>query len=242
MSDRVPDWMVERLAAGELPPDEARRVRGRLEADGELERLARLERDNAAFLAAHPIDRVAAEIRRRAGEVPPWWRWLAFLAPAVAVAMLALWFVRAPGPTAPLLDDPEVVRPKGPTPYLIVYRKAAGGVERLADRARVRAGDTIQLAYVALARRYGVIASIDGRGGITLHLPEQAGRAHALTRSGETALPHSFVLDDSPGFERFVFLTADRELATATAVDVLRGAAPPPDVSISELTLAKELP
>jgi hypothetical protein len=126
-------------------------------------------------------------------------------------------------------------------PHLAIYKKTARGADRLADRARVRSGDTVQLAYVAAAQRYGVIASIDGRGTVTLHLPQSPGRAHALARSGETALPHAFVLDDSPGFERFVFVTADREFATSLAIAALHGERPA-DLSISEITLEKEVP
>ena len=64
----VPDWLLERLARGELSPERAAEVRRRLEAEGEagVERLAALERSDQEILAAHPPAVVAVEIRRRA--------------------------------------------------------------------------------------------------------------------------------------------------------------------------------
>ena len=50
----------------------------------------------------------------------------------------------------------------------------------------VRKGDTLQLGYVAAGKRFGVIASIDARGTVTLHLPETpgpGGRAGARRRA-----------------------------------------------------------
>lgn len=244
MNDSISDWMVERVAAGDLPPDEAKRVRERLAERNELERLTAIARANEAFLAEHPVERVAAEVRRRAvgARSPRRSPVLAFAVPALALAVLAIWLVKATSDRpARDVEDPEVVRHKGLHPQLVIYKKTARGGVRLVDRARVRAGDTIQLAYIAAAQRFGVIASIDGRGAVTLHLPEQSGQALQLAPSGETALQHAFTLDDSPGFERFVFITADQAFPTSVAADTLRGA-PPPNLSIAEITLEKESP
>jgi hypothetical protein len=104
---------------------------------------------------------------------------------------------------------------------LVVYRQADNGVERLSGDSRARAGDVLQVAYVGAGRRYGVIASIDALGVVTLHLPETPGRAVRLER-GETPVPHAFELDDSPGFERFAFAASDAPFATSTLVDALR--------------------
>jgi hypothetical protein len=115
--------------------------------------------------------------------------------------------------------------------------------ELLAAGARVRKGDTLQLGYVAAGRRFGVIASIDARGTVTLHLPETPGPAAALERDGERALAHAFELDDSPGFERFVFVAADSLFTTADVTSALAaGHAFPTSLSTVEITLKKETP
>ncbi|MBC8133083.1 MAG: ActD-like protein [Deltaproteobacteria bacterium] len=65
-SGGVPQWMVERLAADDLPAKRAVDVRRRLEseADGPA-RLEQIVASNAEILAAHPADLVAAQIRAR---------------------------------------------------------------------------------------------------------------------------------------------------------------------------------
>ena len=65
-ADKVPDWLLERLAAGELPEEQALGLRARLDAQGEDERLAALVTSNAEILAALPVARVVPEIERRA--------------------------------------------------------------------------------------------------------------------------------------------------------------------------------
>ena len=78
---------------------------------------------------------------------------------------------------------------------------------------------------------------------VTLHLPETPGRAVALTKDGERALAHAYEFDNSPGFERFVFVTADVPFATDLVVRNLKqGAALPPALAIWSITLVKETP
>jgi hypothetical protein len=65
---RIPTWLLERAALGEVPPERAEEVRDILASDPvERERLAELERSNAEILAELPPAEVAAEVARRAG-------------------------------------------------------------------------------------------------------------------------------------------------------------------------------
>lgn len=241
MPDPVSDWMVERLAAGDLPADDARRVRAELEARGELGRLDAVLSANRTFLEAHPPARVVAEIERRGGpRRRPWLLVVPVL--AAAAVMVALVVPRSSAPIV-VAEGSDVVRLKGQQPYLAAYRKGDEGADRLRDGARVHAGETVQVAYVAAGQRFGVVASIDARGNVTLHLPEQPGAAYELVASGETPVPHAFVLDDTPGFERFVFVTSAHPFASADVVDALHGDKPlPPNLSLTDLTLEKEIP
>ena len=245
----VPDWLLERMAAGELPAAEAARLRARLEARGELGRLQALEASNQQILAAHPPAAVAAEVQRRAQPSPrrPAWRTTLVSGLALAAAGLAVLFALARGPrpgTVELpesLSEPEVTRLRGLQPHLLIYRKRGQQVERLRDGASARGGDVLQIAYVSGGRRYGVIASVDARQAVTLHLPEVAGLAVELKRGKETALPGAFELDASPGFERFVLVTGDEPFDTAAVVASLRPDAPPLSarLKVSALTLTK---
>jgi hypothetical protein len=115
----------------------------------------------------------------------------------------------------------EQLTAKGLAPHLSIYRRTPASPERLSPQARVRAGDTLQLAYVAAGQRFGVIASVDARGAVTLHLPEQPGPAVRLDDRAETALPHAFELDATPGFERFVLVTSEAPFDTRVVVENL---------------------
>ncbi len=256
----VPDWLLERLARGELPAGRAAELRARLEAAGELHRLEALAASDREILASLPAAAVAAEVRRRAGAAEaraprrsP--ARLALLLPLGAMAAALLLLVVRPrpdagSPSAFFPEGPETITVKGARPALHVYRKAAKGPEELLDGTKaVRPGDTLQVRYVSAGRRFGVVASVDARGAVTLHLPEAPGRAAALERDGERALPHAFELDGAPGFERFVFVAADEPFDTGLVTQALTGGAAPEkaaarlaNVAIWNLTLKKEIP
>jgi hypothetical protein len=237
-ADRVPDWLLERLAASELPASQAAQVRGVLAARGEEHRLTALADSNREILAALPPEAVAAEVRRRAAAIPaPGLRARPVLALSLAAcaAGLAIFLLARPNP-------PPYDGVKGP-PSLRIHRKTASGAELLSRQAVVRKGDTLQIGYIAAGKRYGVIASVDGRGTVTLHLPESPGPAAPLEQGGAHALPHSYELDDSPGFERFVIVASDTPFATAEVMAALKRGDPlPASLVVSQLTLRKEAP
>lgn len=221
MTRPTPDWLVERLYAGDLPADEAERVRARLQEEGGLGRLDALRADDAAFREAHPPGPALGEIRRRAGLLRPPGagarrRVLLPALAAVAAGVVAVLLV-------PRQPDSDGNRIKGMAPHLEVYRKpAAGEPETLPAGSAVRAGDLLQLSYVASGAAYGVVVSVDGRGAVTLHLPEGGGRAVALRRGGAVALAHAYQLDDAPGFERFFLVTGRTPFDSATVLEAAR--------------------
>lgn len=262
----VPEWLVERLAAGELPPSEADRIRTRLIAAGQEDRLSALQRANRATLDDHPPERVAAEVRRRlerrerqaASERHARWRLTVPLivtgAAALGVAVLlpsgpnlvsgdgSSPVSTTPGPVT-VGDADDSVRLKGLRPQLAIYKKTSEGAAQLHDGSPVAPGDLIQVAYVAAGYQYGAVFSIDSNRAVTLHLPEVAGQAVHLRPQGETALDHAFELDATSGRERFVFVTSKHPFTTDTVIDAWRaGDALPPDFVTTELSLQKSTP
>lgn len=218
---RTPDWLLERIALGELPTEELASARARLlqEPDGAA-RLAALEADTAATLARHPPSGVAREVRsrlrvRRARGERPARRFLPALALVPALAAAALVLLARPQAATPVGPETEgeVTRVKGLEPRLTVHRQHAEAAEALADGALAAPGDVVQLAYVAAGRAHGVILSVDGRGTVTLHAPESGATSVPLAPSGTHALPGAYALDDAPGFERFFLVTADAPFA-----------------------------
>ena len=253
----VPDWLLEQLARGELPPERAAELRRRLEAEGEAgaARLAALEASNRDILAANPPAVVAAEIRRRAALPVPraalpasggWWR---FTLPTLALGAAGMLVFAlgqrgtgdAGGGLATGEESPEVIGIKGPQ-RLAVHLKRGNKPLRLPAGSAVQAGDQLQLSYVAGGKRFGVVASVDARGTVTLHLPETPGQAASLVPGKETRLPHAFELDDSPGAERFVFVAGDRPFSTDVVAEALRpgGPALPGELTLVDLTLQRK--
>ncbi|MEM6996237.1 MAG: hypothetical protein AAF721_37365, partial [Myxococcota bacterium] len=120
--------------------------------------------------------------------------------------------------------------------------------------AVARAGDVLQISYVAAGNRHGVIVSLDDRGVVTLHHPSNPQGAPLLRGRGEQPLPFGYALDDAAGFERFVFVTSgDAALDVAAVVEAARATARAPGADSNPLrlpshwhqtsvTLAKEPP
>jgi hypothetical protein len=256
----IPDYLLERLVAGDLPEPAAAELRTRLERRGELDRIERLLASNHSILAAYPTDAVAAEVQRRnlatrATPEPRPARRSAFGLPILALSGAAALAVALLSPTSEQLMDraeerspasgaAEQITSKGLAPQLAVYKRTASGPERLRREDRVRAGDTLQLAYVAAGSKYGIIASLDGEGSVTLHLPEKPGSAARLAEGGETALPHAFELDDATGFEHFVFITSDVPFPSSAVIEGLtgKGSGWPEGLHVTDLFLEKAAP
>jgi hypothetical protein len=221
MKTRTPDWLVERLHQGDLPPAEAAAVRARLAEEGGLSRLDALARDDAHFAKSHPAPPAVAEIRRRAAERAPARvaprRLFLFAVPlaAAAAAVLAL--------RLPAFRGEEDIRFKGASPHLAIHRQGGGSdPEPLAAGARVRAGDVLQLSVVSAGRPYGVVVSVDGRGVVTRHGPGDGAVAARLPAQGAVPLDHAYRLDDAPAFERFFLVTGGSPFAIEPVLEALR--------------------
>jgi hypothetical protein len=144
---------------------------------------------------------------------------LLILSPALAAAICLLLFLH-PGrkekiEIAPFNMTADSTLAKGVPlinlnkTQLLVHRLHNQKVELLKDWQSARKGDLLQLAYVSAGEPYGMIFSVDGRGGVSLHFPKQEYGSTLLTRYEKILLPEAIELDDAPQFERFIFLTAD---------------------------------
>ncbi|MFY0568312.1 ActD protein [Archangium lansingense] len=266
MSQRTPDWLLERIALGELPPEELAAARARLAAEpGGLERLAKLESDDGATLAMLPPSQVGAEVERRRRVVEasrslsastPSRRWLPAVALGVPVAAgfaLLMLFSQRELPEEPRPQQVallETTRTKGLEPKLLIHRQTRGEPELLVDSAQARQGDVLQLSYVSGGRRYGAVLSVDGRGSVTLHAPEALTGPLEL-KSGTVSLTSAYELDDAPAFERFFFVTSDEPFDLDALMESARQLAReperarqeplplPPSLSQASLTLNK---
>lgn len=247
---RTPDWLLERIALGELPPEALAHARARLlqEPDGAA-RLAALEADSAATLSRHPPTQVTHQVADQARVRRAWlhearrerparrFPALAALVPALAAAALVV-LARPPVSVSVEPETPvEETRVKGLEPRLAVHRQRAQAAEALADGALAAPGDVVQLAYVAAGRAHGVILSVDGRGTVTLHAPESGTGSVPLAPAGTHALPGAYALDDAPGFERFFLVTAETPFTLEEVLAAARSLAGRPEARTSPLPL-----
>jgi len=231
----VSDRVLELFALGELPAPEARALEERMRQDAELAaRLQALRASDREILASHPPAAVAREVRRRlTAEQPKRWRLPMLVAgPALAGAVAVALLLRPAQ-----VDDGD--RIKGARPQLVALAVRGGQAELLPDGALVAPGEAIQLAYAPAGMRYGVIVSIDGRGGVTLHWPEDPREPARLQASGRVVLPHAFQLDDAPGFERFIFVASAEPIDVGRVVEAARTAARGPSPIARELDLPR---
>ena len=250
----VPDWLLERLALGELDAETAADVRRRLAAEGRSldDIMAAVTASNREILAELPASQAATEIRRRAeraaaAERPNRKRAVLWSLPLALAGGLALAHLTLrpshpdEGAVSRIGENPEIVIAKGPTSVatrLYLYRQGATGPERLGEGSRAARGDLVQLAYASRTGGYGVLLSIDGAGKVTLHWPEkQDGAAAALKASGENRLPSSYELDNAPAFERFFLVRAAEPFAVATALEAARALAAQPSARKQSLAL-----
>ncbi|GHG91121.1 hypothetical protein GCM10012319_51710 [Comamonas sp. KCTC 72670] len=240
----IPDWLLERIALGELPPETLGAARDRLAREpGGATRLARLEEDSRRTLERHPPAAVAGEVARRErvaqvretlaqeGGESQGWHGLSLSVPVAA--SLALLFMSVPkdlpepaGMSPPLVEL-ATERIKG-NPRLRVHRQGAQAPELLSDHAQVRPGDVLQVSYIAAGSRHGVVVSVDGRGAVTLHHPATSAGSTVLGAGEAVSLTHAYELDDAPDFERFLFVTSDGPLEVAAVLEAARALARQP--------------
>jgi hypothetical protein len=245
-SPHTPDWKVERIALGELPPEELESARAQLQSESDgAERLARIAASNEKVLEAFPASGVASQIQRRWAKAPrsraglarPSLRWVPLVVGMPAMAALALFVMERP--SIPAVEEQEVVRIKGLAPVLELYRKRGAQSEALRPGAVAHAGDVLQVRYQRAGRAFGLIVSVDGAGSVTQHLPHDGARSVSLHGSGAVALEDAYELDDAPGFERFFFITASSGFDAAKVLEAARALAHDP---VRARTAPLELP
>src|SRR5262245_1850946 len=219
----IADVTLERYRLRELPADVTARLDKRLRADDELRRrLDALQQSDDQMHASNRLELIATGVGDRlaarqgttagAASTAPIRRWAmpVLVAAGILLAIVLPRLTSAPG------EDEE--RIKGFQASLALFRRVGAGSETLADGAVARQGDLIRVGYRAAGRRYGMILSIDGRGHVTVHLPDRGERAVPLHHEPTVLLDQAYELDDAPRWERFYFVTADQPFVIAPVI------------------------
>jgi len=240
--EAISEYYLERYALGELPDKEKAEIhRLSLSAPEIQAALDNIESSNREILTLYPPPTVKSGILTRLEDVRersfPFRRILAIASAASVVLILFLVFplMKHKSPITTPGTNPDNILVKGIPPVdltrtqLLVYRKIQDRVEKLSDGEQAGTGDLLQLAYVTTLDTYGMIFSIDGRGTVTLHLPESRGQSTKLDPGKQSLLPNAFELDDAPQFERFIFLTSDSPIDVDSVLEEARNLAKQPD-------------
>lgn len=230
---------LEQFVLGELPAKEARAVEEQISSDKALaSEYEEILASNEAVFEAYPVEDMARAIEDRFeqellaeqrghlsfGQITR--RAIPYIG-GLALAAMALFVV---GPIyfskAPALDDgQEVVFAKGTESRMLLYLKEDGESRVVRSGEKLKQGDRLRIAYFSGEAPYGVLLSIDGRGAVTLHFPDNANQLPLITTGEESLLDFSYELDDAPFFEKFYFITSANSfnagLVVSRAEDVL---------------------
>ena len=244
MSPDVTDYQLEMLLLDELPPDEARTLRARLEHDQTLRaRVDELMSSTEGLRAAFPADKYVPELERRLhvartrtalGRA----RRLRGAGLAVALTGVVAGAVLMVSPSAPSGVRPalEETTPKGGEGSLLqVHRRVGRASERLQPGAEVAAGDVLQVSFVPVAAQHATVVSIDGAGSATLHWPLSGEQSTAV--SARVLVPRAYQLDDAPDFERFILVTSERAIEVESVMGAARQLAGQSDARTGGLAL-----
>lgn len=100
------------------------------------------------------------------------------------------------------------IRMKGDIRRLRVHVVDAttGLASALNERDTTSPGSVLQISLLPGSGTWAAVVSVDGSGQATLHVPETGDSA--LWVKDAIQAPHSFQLDDAPGFERFFLVTS----------------------------------
>jgi hypothetical protein len=206
--------VLDALAAGKLPGDEAAGARAHVETCMRCrDDLAAAEAARAHF-TREVLPRTLAAVTRRRRR---WW-WAiapAVLVPALAVVALVIWQRRGDAPVV-VEDD---IRMKGGLAFQM-FANRGGEVIAVQEGARLAAGDQIRFVVGSGGPGFLLVASIDGAGTATVYYPYGGDRSGPATRE-PAELPGSIVLDTAPGPERVFALVSAEPLDAAVVKQAL---------------------
>ena len=246
----VPNWKMERYLLGELPASEMAALKTQESESAEFSsQIEWLRNSNEELLAEYPAkgaaEKMQANLRKFAVIEPVKSKWLVPLSAcaAILITMTALITVFSGENTAEnglIVINEDGIRVKGLKTGLEIWRKISDSVEKLSNNSEARAGDLLQMRYIAEEKCYGILLSIDGNGTLTVHLSGEHGKAAKLEAGKIISLESSYELDDAPRFETFYFFTSKEEFALASVKEAILNGKAPKNLQVSQITLRKK--
>ncbi len=220
---RIKDPLLEKYAAGGLTAEARAEVEKVLaESEADRARLAELEADDRAFLAAHPpgplVDRYEKTRRPRR-----WWHWPLMLSPALAAATAVALVMLTPNP----IEEPEYTVKGSVT--LSVHKKQGDSSVQVQPGQVLHPGDAVRFEVRAGGPGYVAVIGRDAKGNVTVYHPWEGTEA-APWRTEDALLPTAIELDEVTGTETLYALYAAKPFSLTWAVEALRKGRPLEDV------------
>jgi len=242
----IPNWKIERYLLGELPAGEMAALKTLENKNIEFcSQLALLRNSNEKLLAEYPAKEFAEKMQVAKFKIiePIKNRWLMPLSACAgllfAATVLINIFSGENNSAQNVVINEDGTRVKGLKTDLEVWRKTADSVEKLSNGSEAKAGDLLQMRYIAEEKCYGVLLSIDGNRVLTIHLSGENGRAKELEAGKIISLENSYELDNAPKSEIFYLFTSKNEFALAPIEKALLSGEMPKNLQISQITLRK---
>jgi hypothetical protein len=254
MKYSISDLLLERYCLGELSEKETILIKQALLEDVTVrERLESITHSNEDILTSYPAPFVSARIQDAMKSLPQTKKIKSSrrlfgisLSTAAACAAAAAFFVIFPvntivdngSPTVvthvgSIKNDSDVVRFKGSDVNLHIYRKTAGEPEELKPNSVAVKGDALQIGFQS-RMQYAVIFSIDGRGSVTLHYPDNEYASTQIEKGKKILLNKSYQLDDAPRYEKFYLVASDIGVNTGFIIKAARDFAAKGDAVLSD--------
>lgn len=200
---------LARLLLGKASDEEVRGVESHAELCAQCRSALDRARHARLRFAESVLPRTLPAIEQRVAR-RRWIRFLPSLGFATAVAGVVLLLV--------VVHREPSFQTKG-TGALKIFALRDNRVFSVDDGARLRPGDRIRFGVQPGGAGFVLVASIDGRGKVSLYQPSM--RLTSRTDPIEL-LPDSIVLDDAPGPERIFAIFSDRRLEGEELSDALR--------------------
>lgn len=224
-------WKIERYLLGELPESEMATLKTLENENPDFHsQIEQLKASNNDLLAKYPM---RAHIR------PAQPLRLYYPIAAALIITVTVMITIFSTTDQPIVIAEDGTRAKGLKTGLEIWRKTAESTEKLANNSEARAGDLLQVRYIAEKKCYGVILSMDGNGVLTVHLSGKSGKAAELETGRVISLSNAYELDDAPKFETFYFITDSTEFALAPIAEGLLHGKLPKGLNVELITLKK---
>jgi len=211
----IPQLLLEEINCGEKNARDYYKKYGKEELELALNKL---KADDAQIFAVHPVDVMKEKFIEKAmfnkNNKTKFKRGIYTWGMSVAASLLVILSIPLMVGRMNMANQVSEIRVKGnsSTEYKIkLYRQVNNQAEVLKNETEAAENDVIQITYIAGENDYGNIFSVDGNGNVTHHFPQDGWKSAKLEKKGnEVPLAYSYVLDDAPEYECFVFVVSKK--------------------------------